>query len=428
MEQRRFKDIVAFKWNGKAPLAFHARNIEVAEISEQTWNEMLASNLHETNEARLALESWNSEFIETTQDSKSKYGIRSLTINVTQICNLKCTYCAAGGDGTYGAPQTRINVEKTLPQLKYFLEKVPDGENFKINFLGGEPLLYPDGIQEIANYVRLVTAGRKVQASFRVVTNGTLINDKTLAVLTNIRAHIGVSLDGPVEFNDYSRPSRDGSSSTQKTVEGLQKISQFRDSLGGLSIHGVFDKNNLEVFKAYEFYQQFSADSYEFTYSVIQNDDVSNRKFVDQMNLVAAHAFEKGGEVELRKISVFNNYFSVLDSQRRTENFCGAGKSILSLDASNNIFTCPWDVGDKDEQVGKGIDLDIARLSKYQDPLVEKNNCSDCWARFVCGGGCMFVHKQSTGSKHLKDGQFCFRTRSLISTALLYYKLSRMAC
>lgn len=428
MEQRQYKDIIAFRWEQGAPLAFHARNLEVAEISEQTW-ESFRELIPQTTQAGTELEAWAQESNPDVKSGQLKPGIRSLTINVTQICNLKCTYCAAGGDGTYGSPQTKINVEKTLPQLKFFLERIPEGGQFHITFLGGEPLLYVEGIQEISHYVRLMTTGRNIHASFSIVTNGTLINEKTLSVLKSIKAKVTVSLDGPPSVNDKVRPTKDGSSSTSLIVEGLRKLSEAKEHLGGpLVVHGVFNKDNLDLLSAYNFYRTLNVDRYEFTYSVEENDDESNKYFVEQMNAIAKKAFSSGGEAELRKIGLFDNYFSALDNQQQTENYCGAGKSYLMVDAKNNLYTCPWDVGNKEEQVGQGTDLNAELMASYESPLIEKNNCQSCWARFLCGGGCMFIHKQSTGSKNRKDGQFCLRTRGLIATTLLYYKLSRVSC
>ncbi len=409
-------------------MAFHARNLEIAEISEEAWDSIVSSS-DMNPEAFEELVAWEQENSSDVKSGKLEFGIRSLTINVTQICNLKCTYCAAGGDGTYGSPQTKINVESTLPQLKYFLEKVPDNSSFRITFLGGEPLLYPEGIQEIANYVRLMTLGRNIEPYFSIVTNGTLINEKTLAILKNIRAKVTVSIDGPASINDKVRPAKDGSGSTSLVVAGLQKLAEIKEFLGGpLIVHGVFDSSNMDLVAAYNFYRTLGVDRYEFTYAVQENDSESSKIFTEQMNQIAAQAFSVGGEVEIRKIGMFDQYFTALDNQQQTENYCGAGKSYLMVDAKNNLYTCPWDVGAKAEQVGNGTNIDQERLAAYEAPLIEKNNCQSCWARFLCGGGCMFVHKQATGSKNRKDEKFCSRTRALIATTLMFYKISRAAC
>ncbi len=426
MEFRHYKDIIALKLENRAPLAFHARNLEVAEISEQLWSAMkeTSSLLPELEE----LKGWEAQENPDAKPATRSTGIRSLTINVTQICNLKCTYCAAGGDGTYGAAQTKISVEKTLPQLKFFLERIPQGETFHVSFLGGEPLLYPEGIQAIGSYVLSETSLRNISARFSIVTNGTLINEKTLGVLKNIKADVTVSLDGPAEINDQVRPMKNGKGSTEQVVQGLRELIAAKNELGSITLHGVFSRSNLEVLAAYRFFRSFEVDKFEFTYSVEEKDQNSNLEFVSQMNLIAEEAYQRGGEKELRRIALFDQYFRALDTQQRTENYCGAGKSFLVIDARNNIFTCPWDVGIKEEQVGSGTHLDNAKMNAYEKPLIEQNNCQNCWARFLCGGGCMFIHKKATGNKHVKDDQFCNRTRSLIATTLFYYTQCRTAC
>ena len=142
MNLKRFQDIIAVKTeptdsasgSGQSVItAFHARNLEIAEMSEAAFNEMTdiqfkTSQVPESKEhsadaeALQSLKDWNAENNPDVKSGKVSFGIRSLTLNVTQICNLKCTYCAAGGDGTYGEAINKVNVEKTLPQLKFFLE------------------------------------------------------------------------------------------------------------------------------------------------------------------------------------------------------------------------------------------------------------------------------------------------------------------
>jgi uncharacterized protein len=156
MQLRRFKDIVAIKTdttvgNPNSYIAFHASNMEAAEVSEELFNEMteislLTGDIPEANtvkdkEALAALEEWNQEINPSVKSGKLDFKIKSITLNVNQICNLKCTYCAAGGDGTYGEAINKISIEKTLPQLKFFISKLSEGETFSISFVGGEPLL-----------------------------------------------------------------------------------------------------------------------------------------------------------------------------------------------------------------------------------------------------------------------------------------------
>jgi uncharacterized protein len=441
VEIKRQNDIIGFKWGQQAPVAFHCRNLEVAEISEELWNELgnssSESQFTTNSEALTSLKQWNIEINPEVQSGHLNYGIRTLTINVTQICNLMCTYCAAGGDGTYGAPEVKISVEKTLPQLKYFLDQAPSNKSFKIIFLGGEPLLYPEGIRAIGNYVRSYllnsASAKNITPLFGIVTNGTLLNDENIELLKSLRCQVTVSLDGPPEINDVVRPLKNGRGSTAQALEGVKKLFQNKADLGAIVLHGVFNSDNMDLIASYEFYRQFPADKFEFTYSVMDGSDQpdklsdqSSQNFSNQMHSLAEKAYSESGDSGLRQIGFFDNIFSALDEQRRTENFCGAGKSFLVVDAKNKIYTCPWDVGQKEEQIGNNIfENPQEALKKYSKPLLEMNNCQTCWARYLCGGGCMFIHKKATGSKNTKSPEFCQRMQSLLMTSILFYKKCR---
>jgi uncharacterized protein len=91
------------------------------------------------------------------------------------------------------------------------------------------------------------------------------------------------------------------------------------------------------------------------------------------------------------------------------------------MDAKNQFFTCPWDVNDLSERVGEDTQLDESKLKPYQNAINDKTDCRRCWARFLCGGGCSYMHKNKTGHKDQVDTNFCIRTRSLIAQGLVYY-------
>ena len=434
MELRRFKDILGVKSNEDTLLAFHGRNLEVAEISNDAWAalspiELTSSQIPrrtlDNSEPQITLRNWEEEINPNARTNKIDTHVRFLTLNVTQICNLHCNYCAAGGDGTFGDAVAKISIEKTLPQIQFFLNRLPSQLGFNISFLGGEPLLYPEAIELIAKYISEHAPQRRV--NYNIITNGTLLTEKNVELLARIGATITISLDGPPEINDQMRPTKNGSSSTALVVQGLERLLARKSEFSHIMIHGVFDHNNIALLKAYEFYSQFNVDSYDFSFSISENDLNASQEFMRQLSLVAAQAFEKGGESALRKIRAFEQHFQSLDSQTRTENYCGAGKSFLMIDARNQISTCPWDVNLKNEQVGQGIELNQKSLEAYQKPLIDLNNCNNCWARFLCGGGCLAAHKHGSGYKNIKNTQFCERTRYLVALALVYYQKCRAA-
>ena len=430
MERRTYQDIMALKARDGRVLGFHARKLEVAELSPEAWPALEAQT---ESEALTALQAWNAEATPaaTVDPSKKPQAsfVRSLSINVTQVCNLHCVYCAAGGDGTYGAATKRISIEKTLPQIQWLLERVPQDGTFSINFLGGEPLLYPEALSAIGEYALGLTQNdykhKNIKLGFNVVTNGTLFNATTIAALKKINCSVTLSLDGPAEINDKVRPDITGKGKTAQILSGLQMLLAERKGLGSIGVQAVFGDHNCEVVKAYAFFRELGLDWYEFNFDQTQASASSSQKFERELSEVASLALATGGEVELRKIKFFDVLFSYLDAQKGIQNYCGSGKSYLVLDAQNRAFTCPWEVNDSSTAVGQGTQLALEKIQHLKTTQLEANNCGSCWARHLCGGGCMYAHNKATGSKHSPDRVYCERTRNLISITIMHYQSLR---
>jgi uncharacterized protein len=433
-EIRRHRDLVAFKKPGSTPYSFHAKNIQVAEISNELWNSMPAGSFTsasafeipdgQSDEFSNAIRHWEDSSGTAKLESRSRNKF-NLTLNVTQLCNLHCHYCAAGGDGTYGDPVRQISVEKTLPQVKLLMNRLTPGGHFSITFLGGEPLMYPKAIQLIGEYTRDLGASQNIQTAFQIITNGTLINNEVLDLLAPIKPTITFSLDGPPEINDSRRPQRNGKSSTHQAIQGLEKLVDRKNEFGPILMHAVFNKDHLDVVRTWNFFKKFNIDKMEFTYDVTEKDETANMNFVESLKKAAALAFAEGGEKELRRIHFFDVYFDQLDNQYKKENYCGTGKSLLSLDSRNQIYQCPLEVSFKDRMVGQDTTINWKNLKSLEAPLIELNNCQNCWARHLCGGGCLFNHESLTGDKHTKHITYCFRTRHLLSEVIMYYKNCR---
>lgn len=443
MELRRFKDIIAIKNDttvnsDDSIVAFHASNMEVADLSLESFNEMTPVDLKTgeipeekialDSDAYSALENWNLETNPDVKSGKLDFGIRSITLNINQICNLKCAYCAAGGDGTYGEPTTQISVEKTLPQLKFFISSLKPGSRFSISFVGGEPLLHPIALKALYDYVVQECSLRDIRPNLKIVTNGTLIKGETLSLLRQMQINLTISIDGTQEYNDLVRPSKDGKSTTAKILAGLEELAKDRGQLSSISFSAITSKGNENLVANYNFLKSLNPDSLDFVFPNDEKSPELQKKFITQLNEIAAIAWTLGGEAELRKINLFDHYFRMLDNQQKIENHCGAGKSYLMVDAKNRLYSCVWDANNKEDSVGQSEQLNHEVLSKYSKSLIELNNCQTCWARHLCGGGCMHINRSHSGDKHQKNILFCERTRSLILTALLYYKRARAAC
>lgn len=435
-------------------LGFHGTEMQVAELGPEIWSAMFKGQNSPTltddeREALNELSLWKITKTPTDQggarDARIEPAIRSLTINVAQICNLACTYCAAGGDGTYGSKVKTPELEKTLKQIAFLLEHVPPGDRFNITFLGGEPLMYPDIIRTIVRDAKLLVAGRDIDLRFDIVTNGTLVTPEIAEMLASMKAGVTVSIDGAPEDNDKARVTKSGKGSSAMILKGLAELIKVQDRLGSLTAGAVFGAHNLNVVgpkdhaavgpkdhavvRAWKFLAEFPFDFIKFDFAAEIGDELASRKFASGVLEVADLAFANGGEKELRRLHTFDHLFRTLDDQVRIQNHCLAGKTHLQLDTDGKFTACQWFVGQKDELLGEGLRLDTSaknkRLAEFSSPLIEKNGCGSCWARHICGGGCMHVNKVKTGNKHKVDQAFCERTRTIIAKGIERYAEAR---
>lgn len=108
----------------------------------------------------------------------------TLTIYLTEECNLRCKHCAVV-EGKM--PQTTLDASKVRGILDEHLARHPGAT---VTFLGGEPFLHPDCLPLLEHATRL-------GADVAVGTNGLLLDEEKIAALAALPLRIQVSVDGP---------------------------------------------------------------------------------------------------------------------------------------------------------------------------------------------------------------------------------------
>jgi MoaA/NifB/PqqE/SkfB family radical SAM enzyme len=140
------------------------------------------------------------------------YGVRRLTVELTNVCNLHCSYCLRDEDALYHTPANFLPVD-------LFARAAADARDAMgiehIMFTGGEPTLH----RQFADIVAAV-AGLSLTCSF--VTNGWHF-ERVWPILAGHRetvTHVSFSLDGTTpESHDRWR----GKGSFERVVRGFSR-------------------------------------------------------------------------------------------------------------------------------------------------------------------------------------------------------------
>jgi MoaA/NifB/PqqE/SkfB family radical SAM enzyme len=142
----------------------------------------------------------------------SDYGPRRLTVELTNICNLHCSYCLRDEDALYHSPADFLSVE-------LFARIARDARDSmaieQVMFTGGEPTLHPD-------FGKLLAAVAALNLKCSFVTNGWHFERVWPLLIQHREAvtHVSFSLDGATrEVHDRWR----GEGSFERVVRALSR-------------------------------------------------------------------------------------------------------------------------------------------------------------------------------------------------------------
>jgi uncharacterized protein len=187
--------------------------------------------------------------------------IRHIVFEVTDACNLQCTYCAYRDFyDNYDKRENRyLDVRKAKLLIDFVFEKSNTPANksprkdILVNFYGGEPLLNMDFITEVVSYTKRME-NDCVKFRYSMTSNGVLLK-KYLPFFIQYDFDILVSLDGSKE-NDAYRLFHNGKSSFDTVYDNMIHIRDNypvffeRNILFNSVLHNL--NNRQEVFQFFQ--------------------------------------------------------------------------------------------------------------------------------------------------------------------------------
>lgn len=335
----------------------------------------------------------------------------SLTIYITEECNLRCRHCAIV-EGKM--PEPLLKTEEIRDLIDKHCERY---NNPTVTFLGGEPLLRPDCL-ELLEYAHTRTTEVKIS------TNGLLVDGKTAGRLVACGAEIQVSLDGAdSEVHDYIR----GKGTFDKTWSAIERII----AAGGASqlvvatvltrasirqIQAMIDRIDaigpIRLLRFLNLNKQRAADTHWDRIA----PEIDEMHRVYRWLLFDVTQQDRAGKTPLR--AGFPGY--VPDAAPRGDPWCPLGQTLV-VDSQGETYNCPI-LNTKDYQIGN------ARETAPADQLGEERNqslrrqilnrrytieeCRTCAWRNFCQGGCAAYSSLQSGSLYVND-QHCEFRRNL---------------
>lgn len=342
------------------------------------------------------------------QSNNSNKKCERLILILSKACNLNCKYCYAQG-GDYGTKHSEnMSIDTVKKSIEYTLEKYPEGIDY-IQFFGGEPLLNFDVLEKSCKWIIEYFKEKGLEVpKYTIVTNGTLINEKSEKLFNEYFSSVTISLDGDKETNDFNRIFKnDDNSVHDKVIENINRLNKNRKY--HLDIEITVDDNHLvkSVKDGYkeknlEYVESLGVNSIHMA-PVINTK--TNKHSITNVGMDAVKSFfhdhtkynfrtESPKDIKIAKIAAL---MSAVYKKKFKENFCNAGINNIAIDVNGDVYPCFMFIGVEEYKMGNIKDTqenDFIRIkTQCEENTIESNsNCKDCWATKICAqaySGCI---------------------------------------
>ncbi len=171
-------------------------------------------------------------------DTIMKNEMGHIVLEVTESCNLRCSYCLHDEKGSLKVRKhgnRDMNPETAYKAIDYLIANSVMLEQISVTFYGGEPLLRFDFVKKCIEYARRKAGNKKV--TFSLTTNLLLMNEEISAYLASEKVALNMSIDGPENVHDSYRRDKAGNGTFDKVIKGLEMVigdygDNARDLLG----------------------------------------------------------------------------------------------------------------------------------------------------------------------------------------------------
>ena len=146
----------------------------------------------------------------------------------SSLCNLRCSYCFYANVSSLREVRSfgKMKEEVTEKMIENIYADLEDGDQLTLAFQGGEPTLA--GLQYFQHLIAYVgTKEKKVQVSYTLQTNGTMINEKWCAFLKEHDFLVGLSIDGHPLYHDLHRVDPKGRGTFQRVLQTKQLFDYY---------------------------------------------------------------------------------------------------------------------------------------------------------------------------------------------------------
>lgn len=363
------------------------------------------------------------------------FPLTTMVLNVTSKCNLACKYCYEYGEDKVVDVATKelprfMDEETARTSVDFMMDRAGANEVVHLTFFGGETLLNFRVLQSTVGYAREQAAERGKRVEFSLTTNATLLRPEIIEWLVDNDVGVTISIDGPRQAQDRFRVFHNGKGSYDVVLPKIRELLQRhrRRPIGArvtltrqnLDVVGIFRHLTEEVgFMEVGFAPVTTAPGRDYAIedegygSMLEQFRILAREFVEHTVEGRHHAF---GNVKETLEEIHKGVSKAYP--------CGAGLGLVGVATDGDVALCHRFAGSDEHRIGSvSSGIDTARQADFLERhhLLNKTDCSRCWARPLCSGGCYHEAYTRYGDTVQPNLHYCDWIRSWTHTCLEVY-------
>ncbi|GHT97449.1 XyeB family radical SAM/SPASM peptide maturase [Alphaproteobacteria bacterium] len=358
----------------------------------------------------------------------------SIIFKISEGCPLACDYCYYFRNVVNPHKSRPIKMEEDVTQklCERIMELNEKDKDIACTFFfhGGEPLFI--GKDKFLKICDMIADTLKVPYSFLVQTNGALIDKEWIEIFKKYNIVVGISIDGPEEYQNVHRKLKNGEGSFDIVDKNIRMCVTEKLNLGVLIVADPsFDPQKIWNYLVGDVgvkYMDILLRDYTY-------DTIPSREYVDAVSDYLAKWigiwFAKDNEAV--RVRIFDSIVNVLLGRTSLLEF--------SFDKDDNnyptitVFTngdvSPMDdltsvsgnLMDIDKNIFKNSLEDIFDTKVFKELSEARQNipkdCTECCWRYVCRGGGCICGRFSSQNRFSNKSVYCKAWSSLFSVAAL---------
>jgi len=320
--------------------------------------------------------------------------VKALCIHICHDCNLRCRYCFAD-EGAYHSEREFMSEQTAKKSIDFLIENSGKRKVLEVDFFGGEPLMCLQTIKNVVYYAKEKAAAVGKKFLFTTTTNALLLNDEAIKFFNEEMENVVLSLDGRKEVHDAIRKTVNGKGSYDLVINNIKKFVASRGDKH-YYVRGTFTAKNLDFSNDVLFLAENGFDSISMEPVVTDIEDLQIKpehlpQILQEYETLCDKYLEKYEKGEGFNFFHFNVDLEGGPCLSKRVSACGAGNEYFSVAPNGDLYPCHQFVGDEKFKMGNvyegKLDPEI-RNAFATNCLFTRKKCGDCFAKFICSGGC----------------------------------------